>query len=206
MMASSNRFGGTVVERPDSPSIQTIMKRKTSTRETLLRAQGKANPVRKGLAGSKTATRLQVPALKLKKILVPTDFSEASLSALQYAVALAAQFGASICLLHVVEPTSFVNDVYNVPISLSEDEVAARAKQNLASLAEREIGAAIPVIHRVRVGKAFQEIAAAARILHADMIVIATHGRTGLKRVLLGSTAEWVARYAPCPVLVVRGR
>ena len=146
------------------------------------------------------------PKLKIKCILVQIDFSIHSLKALQYALAFAEQFGAAICLMHVVEPASFVHDLRNVPLALTNAKVARQAKTRLISLARTKAQPLIPVKPRVRIGKPFHEIATAAKALDVDLIIIATHGFTGLKHTLLGSTAERVVRYAPCPVLIVRGR
>jgi len=147
------------------------------------------------------ASRLQI---QLKKLLVPIDFSDSSLKALKYAVAFAGRFNASICLVHVVEPASFLNDLRNVPLLVSDREVANRLHHKLIMLARREIDPLTPVQPLVCIGKPFNEIVRTAKAFKADLIVIATHGRTGLKHVCLGRTAENVIRRAPCPVLVVR--
>ncbi|MBI3848851.1 MAG: universal stress protein [Verrucomicrobia bacterium] len=143
-------------------------------------------------------------ALKLKRILVPIDFSKASVRALQYAVPLAEQFGATICLVHVVEQASFANDLENLPLAIPEARMTEIARDRLISLSKKAIKRLIPVLPHVRVGKAFLEIATLASTQDIDLIVIATRGHTGLKHVLLGSTAEKVVCHAPCPVLVVR--
>lgn len=140
----------------------------------------------------------------LKKILVPTDFSAESAKALRYASLLAEQFGATICLINVVETPSFISDMDNVYVLPSEESRAGDARTRLIKLAREKIDELIPVNPQVRVGTPFQEIVKAAKALQTDVIVIATHGYTGLKHVLLGSTAERVVRHAPCPVLVVR--
>ena len=142
--------------------------------------------------------------VQLKKVLVPIDFSEPSLKALKYAVAFAGQFGASICLVHVVEPASFLNDVRNVPLAVSDREVANTLHHKLVMLARKEIDPLTPVHPLVCIGKPFDEIVKTAKTFNADLIIIATHGRTGFKRAILGSTAERVVQHAPCPVLVVR--
>src|ERR1041385_1809910 len=150
---------------------------------------------------------LDIPArspVRLKKILVPIDFSEASLKALQYAVALAEPFAASLCLVHVVEPASFASDLKNVALTVSDRELVNRLHHKLVMLARQETGPLLPVTPVVCIGKPSYEIARLARTFDADLIVIATHGRTGWERVSLGSPAERVVRYAPCPVLVVR--
>jgi nucleotide-binding universal stress UspA family protein len=105
-----------------------------------------------------------------------------------------------------VETGSFINDLKNVPIVFSEQTRVEDAKAKLVILAHKEIGKFIPVIPQVRAGKPYEEIVTAAKRLEADLIIISTHGRTGLKHALLGSTTERVVRYAPCPVLVVRER
>ncbi len=144
------------------------------------------------------------PLRKLKTILVPIDFSEASFKALRYAVPFAEQFGATICLVHVIEGGSFANDLPNVVLVKSEEEQMRYASRELLNLAQREIEELVPVNPQVRVGKPFHEIVEVAKRLRADLVIIATHGHTGLKRALLGSTAELVVRHAPCPVLAVR--
>jgi universal stress protein A len=144
--------------------------------------------------------------LKLKRIFVPIDFSPQSIKALRYAVPLAQKFGGAICLVNVVESGSFLDDFKSVPIVFSKETRAQDAKARLVILAQKEIGKLIPVFLHVRTGKAHEEIVAAARKLEADLIIIATHGYTGLRHTLLGSTAEMVVRLAPCPVLVVRER
>jgi universal stress protein A len=139
-----------------------------------------------------------------QKILVAIDFSEHSKKALLQALSLAQEYDASLCLVHVVEPASFINDLSNVAIAKPNAEVAAEAKSSLVTWAEANIPASIPVSFEVRIGKPFNEISLLAGKLKADLIVIATHGYTGLKHVMLGGTAERVVRHAPCPVLVVR--
>ena len=143
---------------------------------------------------------------RLKRILVPIDFSAQSIKALRYAVPFAEKLDAIICLVSVVETGSFLNDLKHVPIIFSEETRAEDAKARLVILAQKEIGKLIPVIPQVRAGKPYEEIVAAAKRLEADLIIISTHGHTGLKHALLGSTAELVVRHAPCPVLVVRER
>ena len=146
------------------------------------------------------------PALtaRLKTIVVPIDFSPPSKNALRYAVRLAEQFGSVLRLVHVVEPAPFLGDLSDVGLIRSDGEIARVAKVQLQALAQDEIEELVPVYPEVRIGKPYNEIVAAAKVSSADLIVIATHGYTGLKHVLLGSTAERVVRHAPCPVLVVR--
>ena len=96
--------------------------------------------------------------VQVKKVLVPIDFSESSLKALKYAVAFAAQFGASICLVHVVEPASFLNDLRNVPLAVSDGEVANMLHHKLVMLARKQIDPMTPVHPLVCIGKPFDEI------------------------------------------------
>src|SRR5262245_20477021 len=146
-----------------------------------------------------------VPSLlKLRSILVPIDFSEPSKKALRYALPFAEQFGAKITLLHVVEPIAMPDFAY-FPMAIENKAVADTCERNLELLCKQN--ALDPnLIEKtlVRHGKPFREICEAARGLKVDLIIIATHGYTGLNHALLGSTAERVVRHAPCPVLVVR--
>ena len=151
-----------------------------------------------------TTRPLQSSRLKLKTIVVPIDFSRPSNDALRYAIRLADQFGAVLRLVHVVEPAPFLNDLPNVALIRSDAEIANAAKVKLQAIAQDDIDELIPVYPEVRIGKPYQEIVAAAKVGDADLIVIATHGYTGLKHALLGSTTERVVRHAHCPVLVVR--
>ncbi len=143
---------------------------------------------------------------KFQRILVAVDFSEESRSALACAAELAAQFDASLTLVHVVEPHFGPPDT-DVPAltgEVSDAEEYAEAKLELNALGEQMLGPCRVVETVVRAGLAFFEITEAAKALGADLIVVGTHGYTGLKRALLGSTAEKVVRHSPCPVLVAR--
>ncbi len=147
-----------------------------------------------------------VPSLlELKSILVPVDFSPAGRAAVKYGHRFAEQFGAKVDLLYVIEPIPYPDFAF-VP-AMETDATARAAKEKLAELAAKE-GLSSKVLRgcSVRIGSPFQEIIDAARSLKTDLIIISTHGYSGLKHVLLGSTAERVVRHAPCPVLVVRQR
>jgi len=162
-------------------------------------------PLARRAGASSPAVAPAAFGVRLKKLLVPIDFSEPSLKALKYAVAFAGQFDdASICLVHVVEPASFLNDARRVPLAVSDREVANKLHHKLVMLARKEIDPLTPVHPLVCIGKPFDEIVRTAKTFKADLILIATHGRTGLKSAFLGSTAERVVPHAPCPVLVVR--
>ena len=157
---------------------------------------------------STKAKSAPVPALLgIKSILVPTDFSAPSKKALDYAVPFAEQFGAKLTLLHVVEPVATPDFANSFPLMMENDKLMAVCKAQLQSLVkEQAIDPKLVDKTLVRQGRSFLEIADAARTLKTDLIIISTHGYTGLKHALLGSTAERVVRYAPCPVLVVRER
>src|ERR1043165_8168328 len=168
------------------------------------------NVLRKGRVRSRRAARLEGAASAsalssrgIREILVPIDFSEPSKKALKYAVALATQFGDQLSLLHVIEPTA---QGFPYPaLALENDQVKATMKRRLEGLGKYETTNP-RLIQKAAVthGRAFQEVVRAARGLQVDLIIMATHGYTGIKHVLLGSTTERVVRYAPCPVLVVR--
>jgi universal stress protein A len=150
------------------------------------------------------ATELVPAALNFKNILVPTDFSKISHKALEYAVAIAKQFGARITMLHVIEPLPYPVDLTYVP--MGEGFPIQPIEEDLNALAKRLVEPQLLKEALVRVGSAFEEITNVARDCAADLIVITTHGRTGIRHVVMGSTAERVVRHAPCPVLVVRKR
>lgn len=141
--------------------------------------------------------------LAFGRLLVPTDFSDPSRRALDYASCFCRQFGSRVTLIHVLEPV-MSPDFKTFPLALDEEKVVESARQRLAQLARGRIPEGHLDALVVRAGNPFHEIAEAAREMQADLIIIATHGYTGLKRALLGSTAERVVRYAKCPVLAVR--
>jgi len=139
-----------------------------------------------------------LPTFRLKKILVPVDFSGCSKKALQYSIALARQFGAELTLLHVVQPYPPMPEMGPIDAESVQD-----AHEELAAF-QRTIGDAANSKTMVRTGAPHVEIIDTAKEEDIDLIVISTHGRTGLEHVLLGSTAEKVVRHAVCPVLTVR--
>ncbi len=150
--------------------------------------------------------KLNFPALKLQRILVPLDFSQFSLHALSQALAVAEQFGARIILLHVVEPAVYPENhmAGAVPLDQGNQVLLEAARERLEEIRRQHIGSKIPTEALVRIGHPYSEIPDTAKAMGADLIVIATHGYTGLKHVLLGSVAERVVRHASCPVLTVR--
>jgi len=141
---------------------------------------------------------------RIKNILVPIDFSPSSEKALAYAAALARQFEAKITMLHILQVQFYANEFAYMP--LEDCAMCDGMRGRLDAMASRKLGIELLGATIVRNGVPFDEIVKAARELDSDMIVISTRGLTGLKHLLIGSTAERVVRYAPCPVLVVGKR
>jgi nucleotide-binding universal stress UspA family protein len=140
----------------------------------------------------------ELPAVKFSRILVPVDFSDNSRQALRFALALARDFNSEITLLHVVHRYPPIPEMAPVDVESLQD-----ARQALNKL-HAEFSGLVRSKISLRIGNAASEIAQAARDLGSDLIVISTHGRTGLAHVLMGSTAEMVVRLAPCPVITLR--
>lgn len=154
---------------------------------------------------SAPALQLTPKRFHLRRILVPVDFSPNCQESILYARHFAEQFGAEICLLHVVEPVVVTNDFGYLPVlpnDLEEQRLEGAGKE-LRALA-KALGAGVPVESMVRLGRAWKEITDVARTIPADLLIVSTHGYTGIQHALLGSVAEKVVRHAPCPVLVVR--
>ena len=138
-----------------------------------------------------------------KKVLVPTDFSPQSEKSLDYAVMIAGQFGAKIFLLHVIEPFPYTTTDALMVVDNSEAmrSIAESLIKNLVkTLRQKKITVKTDLV----VGNTTHEIIMKAEQEKIDLIVMGTHGRTGLEHVLLGSVAEKVVRLATCPVLTVR--
>ncbi|MCU0784209.1 MAG: universal stress protein [Verrucomicrobia bacterium] len=142
--------------------------------------------------------------LPWRRILVPTDFSKTSLRAFDVAVPLARDCGARLCLLSVIEPAAYATGLEGLVIAVPDTMLVRDARAGLPRLARRFVPSAIPVTCWVKRGKAFDVITEVAQQKNIDLIVLASHGRTGFDRVLMGSTAERVVRHARCPVFVVR--
>ena len=147
-------------------------------------------------------------ALDWKRILVPLDFSEASLKVLNYAVPLARGSGGKLVLLHIVQfpilPTPAVTGGAIGEVKAAHKALTQQAKLQLDTIAKRTAAAGL-VAHRiVTAGLAWDEIVKAAKRLECDLVLISTHGHAGIKRMLSNHTAEHVVRMAPCPVLCMR--
>jgi len=143
----------------------------------------------------------------IRKILLPTDFSASSTRAAEYAGVLAKSLGASVHLVHVLEEPFATQGAWefqppNTP--RPGDELYEDRRARLAPIAEMLQRQIAQVTQEVRTGTPTDAIVAAAVDYGADLIVMATHGRSGLPHLLLGSVAEQVIRHARCPVLAVR--
>lgn len=143
---------------------------------------------------------------RIKKILVPIDFSDCARKALQYAIPLAKEHQATLTLLYVVPPIYTVGEFGGVEYPQLQVEMQAEGVKALSKLNDVEVHGAVPAETLVRLGAPAHEIISAARELGSDLVVISTHGRTGLTHLLLGSVTEQVVRRSPCPVLIVRER
>ncbi len=142
----------------------------------------------------------------ISQIVCAVDFSDYSRHALDYAVYMAEVFEAELKLVHVVElPFLPSYSLAGVPdLSMPVDEIEAGARGQLQELLDQVRQDHERVEGEVRTGSAFLEIITCARETGADLIIVGTHGRTGLRHMIMGSVAEKVVRKAPCPVLSVR--
>jgi nucleotide-binding universal stress UspA family protein len=137
--------------------------------------------------------------MNIRHILAPTDFSEHSTRAVTYAFELAQKVDAKLSLLHVIEVP-----VYAIEVSLPLEDLEQDARRELARLLPEAETAHVAVTRLVVMGVPYQRILETAADEQVDMIVMATHGRTGLSHLIMGSVAERVVRTAPCPVLTIR--
>lgn len=143
-----------------------------------------------------------------KHILVPTDFSDCARHALDAALSLATQYGSTISVLHVIEPARYAA-MHGHEIALSAD-VYAHLGETLKKSAADQMQAFVANVIQANVtstiedGIPYDSIVSRAGASECDLVVIGTHGRTGIKRFVMGSVAERVIRHAPCPVLTIR--
>jgi nucleotide-binding universal stress UspA family protein len=146
-----------------------------------------------------------IASLQLRRILVPIDFSEYSKNALTFAISIAEQFHSELILIYVVEPAIYPADLGFGQVALPniERELSTRGKAELEQLIASQVKHGVSARSMIRNGKPFLEILAAAKDEDIDLIVIATHGHTGVEHLLFGSTAEKVVKKAHCPVLMV---
>ncbi len=153
--------------------------------------------------------------LPFRKIICPVDFSEPSLEALKAACELAAHFQGKLFVMHVVPPVPMPYQPIAAPAPAPELEptfhvpsyqlkLTNSSERALKDLIDQHISPELAVQAVVSTGDAATEIVATAEKEEADVVVIATHGQTGWRRVVFGSVAEKVVRLAPCPVLTIR--
>lgn len=175
-------------------------KNATPSRTTKRKTSAKKPARKQGPAVPETLSKF------INEILVPVDFSGYSKNALRYAVPLARQYGASLHLIYVIEPTIYPADLGfgQVVMPGVEEEIRTKSEHELQSLIKEEIGNKVKADANVRLGKPHQEILKEAEEKNIDLIIIATHGHTGVEQILFGSTAMCVVRLAKCPVLTVR--
>lgn len=142
----------------------------------------------------------------IKNILIPIDFSDYSKNALRYAVQFAKNFQAKMYLIYVVEPMIYPADfsMGQVAIPSMDADLQNRAEEELKNLANNFVDSSLELETLIKTGKPFVEINETAKEIDADLIIMATHGHTGVEHLLFGSTAEKVVRKAPCPVLTLR--
>ncbi len=142
--------------------------------------------------------------IAITRLLSPTDFSESSKHALQYAVELARVFHAELHILHVVEPVMYPAEMYGqVGLVDVESTIEEGAREELETWKKTLVPAEVPCVTAIAHGRAYAEVNAYAKANNVDLIVIATHGRGVIDHLLLGSVAEKVVRHAPCSVLTV---
>jgi universal stress protein A len=147
--------------------------------------------------------------MKLRRVLHPSDFSRASTSAFARAVELAKAGRAELVLVHVMSlPVPMAGDGYIPPKIWEEMEASSRAyaQKQMDGLVAKAKRAGVRVKTLLVTGVPHERIVQAARSQKADLVVMGTHGRTGLQRFFLGSVAERVVASAGCPVMTVRGK
>jgi nucleotide-binding universal stress UspA family protein len=144
--------------------------------------------------------------MMIKRILVPIDFSPNSIRALDYAIELGKPFKTRLSVLYVVEPIYYAVPDFTGSPAMGEllIEQMGTARAQLARLAGQYAKRRIKLQALLETGTAYEAIVETAKQIKADLIAMATHGRTGVSHLLLGSVAERVVRTAPCPVLTLR--
>lgn len=145
--------------------------------------------------------------IQIRRILCPTDFSKPAGRAVAYAAELARSVGAELILLHVIPEMNYPLRSFGMASAYPhlQEELHRRADDELQKV-KAGIGNGITTVTLLRDGEAHEQVLDTAKTAGADLIVMGTHGHTGLKHALLGSTAEKVVRLSDCPVLTVRSR
>ena len=153
----------------------------------------------------RTETGVHVePHQTLRRILVPVDFTPASVHSLRRAASLAERFGSTVLLLHAIETHPFAMNGPAEMLMKEDEEVTRDSTEQLSRLGREELGPLVPARPLVRRGKkAAREILQAAETLDCDLIILAAHKRTAVGRIMFGSTTDEVMHHAPCAVLVI---
>jgi nucleotide-binding universal stress UspA family protein len=145
-----------------------------------------------------------------QRILWPTDLSELSLRAGRYARGIAQHFAAELHVLHVITPPLNPDVTLllpsDVPLQVTEPELRAAAMKSLRTLIEKHLDQPGQIVSEVRFGNPWPVICDYAKQAQVDLIVVSTHGRTGLGHAIIGSTAERIVQHATCPVLTVKAQ
>jgi universal stress protein A len=147
-------------------------------------------------------------ALRIRRILCPVDFSAESVHALRCAGEIARHFSSELLVVHAVEPIPYPVEFGPLPALLTDAEpmLIARSREQLESLRQKELSAEVNSRTAVEIGDPEHAICDAARREACDLIVLSTHGRSGLTHLLIGSVAERVLRFAHCPVLTIKSK
>jgi len=144
--------------------------------------------------------------MEIKSILFPTDFSEGSAQALQYAVDMAKKYSAKLHVVHVIYDIAKATGWYVPHVSMDQmyKDIEQGAKKELENFGVEELSGVKNIERSVIMGVPHEEIVNFANKNRIDLIIMGTHGRKGIDRILFGSTASQIVRFAPCPVLTVR--
>ncbi len=141
--------------------------------------------------------------IKIKTILCPIDYSEGSLAALNYALHFALKEPARLCIMHVID-VRYLEGYTPLEVADPDSETISRMKGELVKSVPEDVREKVNLEAVVAVGIPVIEIIDAVKEKAADVVVMGTHGRTGIAHVIMGSVAENVVRRSPCPVLTVR--
>jgi universal stress protein A len=141
--------------------------------------------------------------MDIGRILVPSDFSEYSEKALNWAVTIAEQWRSHLYLCHIIPQPSYPHLLAGADLVEFETQLRGAAETQLHDLKSKQQSRGVQIDLRVVLGEPFHDICRIAEEEQIDLIVMGTHGRTGIRHALLGSVAERVMRHSPCPVLVV---
>ncbi|MCF6157681.1 MAG: universal stress protein [wastewater metagenome] len=143
--------------------------------------------------------------ISIKNILCPIDYSIYSEKALDYAIEIAERYQSKLILMHVLDIRVYdIHESELYGVGVMDNDTIERLKDKMLNYVKEDIGSRIPIEAVVVQGIPFIEIVKAAEEYQIDLIVMGTHGRTGISHALMGSIAEKVVRKSPCPVLTVK--